>query len=156
MAPPALRDSVKKNKISISRSQLRVSRTSEIRQPKRVVIEISVENDKIKVGPGHGRVRLLRGVDDIVWKCKAGLFVVHFGKNGCPFESVMFAAPKNQSIGSGPASMTGSYGYSIWVWAKRQGPPLYLDPIVDVDDGRMGQTSELTSTNSRGRTKRPE
>ena len=132
---------VKKGNITLSKDQLRVSKVAAKKPLKPVPVVIRVVNGAISVGTAGKKVKVHRTQEDEVqWICKDGLFVVHFSKNGCPFDSVMFASPKNQAIGSGPCSagaLKGSYHYAIWVWADPAGPPLYLDPIVDVEDGGM-------------------
>jgi hypothetical protein len=134
---------MKKREITLSRSQLRVSRTRMTKPKMTATVVIHVEDGKIVLEPGGKRVKVDRnGSNQVAWTCPDGLFVVHFAKNGCPFDTVMFAAPKNKSIASGacnPATPLGPYHYAIWVWNDPAGPPLYLDPIVDVEDGSRTQ-----------------
>lgn len=144
MAAPTV--PMKKGRITLSRSQMRVSRIGTRKPLKTIPIEIRVVNGAITVGAEGKRVKVHRSqLDQVEWTCPDGLFVVHFSKNGCPFEAVMFAAPKNRKIASGPCNPQapkGPYHYAIWVWLNPAGPPLYLDPIVDVEDGGMTQAGE--------------
>ncbi|HZI38660.1 MAG TPA: hypothetical protein VFF24_10170 [Acidimicrobiia bacterium] len=133
----------RKRKKPYTRSQLGVARWQTKIPRKTKLITIRVIDGAIVLDSANHRVRVHRnGSNQVGWTCPDGLFVVHFGKNGSPFDTVMFAAPKNKSITSGacnPSAPLGAYHYAIWVWADPAGPPLFLDPIVDVEDGGMIQ-----------------
>jgi hypothetical protein len=100
-------------------------------------VRISLQGSEIIVDEPRARVDR-RKAEQVEWSCPDGLCVIHFNKDGSPFEFVMMAGEAGKPIRSGscnPCAGVRPYHYSIWVWPRNGGPPVYRDPIVDVEDG---------------------
>lgn len=87
------------------------------------------------VDPDH--ILVSRPKDERVeWRCEEADFVVHFDKDGSPFEDELFAGHRGRPMRSGPwktGDVDASYDYTVRIFPSG-GPPVVVDPSVDVDD----------------------
>jgi hypothetical protein len=99
------------------------------------VVEISKVGGEWVVKPDH--IKVNRPDDERVeWRCEQANFIVHFDKDGSPFEEEFFLGQRGRPNRSGAwktGDLDAAYDYTVRIFETGQ-PPVVVDPTVDVDD----------------------